>query len=164
METGLSRINGPSKDVEIQPGHVRSGWKWEKRWLHIRYMNIHIRSDGPDPMRKPDKNHIQKVGQNEASHAPHSLWVKVQREGVYVGHRVIFPPSGAIRRDPLSLEKWVEDGSIRDGQVPPDAPPRNWAERRRLEQELKKLPKQRKWWRSWGFWFDSSHGAASGRY
>jgi hypothetical protein len=98
-------------------------------------------------MRESDKNLIREAGRNTDSHGPRSLRVKVQREGVYVSHRVVLPAGGAlgsIRRDPLPLERQIEGGLIQDGQAPPDVPPRNRAERRRLEQELKKQQKRRK--------------------
>jgi len=93
-------------------------------------------------MRESDKNLIREAGQNVDSHAPRSLRVKFQREGVYVSHRVVLPAGGALgdsRRDPLPLERQIEGGG--GGQ---DVPPRNRAERRRLEQELKKQQKRRK--------------------
>ena len=96
-------------------------------------------------MRESDKNLIREAGRNVDSHAPRSLRVKVQREGVYVSHRLVLPaddPLGSTRRDPLPLERQIED--IQDGQAPPDVPPRNRAERRRREQELKKQQKRRK--------------------
>ena len=98
-------------------------------------------------MRESDKNLIRETGRNADSHAPRSLRVKVQREGVYVSHRVILPAGGALgatRQDALPLERQIEGGLILDGQAPPDAPPRNRAERRRREQELKKQQKRRK--------------------
>lgn len=100
-------------------------------------------------MRESDKNLIREAGRNVESHAPRSLRVKVQREGVYVSHRVVLPAGGALgssQRDPLPLERQIEGGLpvIQDGQAPPDVPPRNRAERRRLEQELKKQQKRRK--------------------
>lgn len=116
-------------------------------------MNTHIRSDKSNrlllraPMRESDKNLIREAGRNVDSHAPRSLRVKVQREGVYVSHRLVLPaddPLGSTRRDPLPLERRIEGGLIQDGQAPPDVPPRNRAERRRLEQELKKQQKRRK--------------------
>jgi len=98
-------------------------------------------------MRESDKNLIREAGRDADSHAPRSLRVKVQREGVYVSHRVVLPaggPLGSTRRDPLPLERQIEGGLIQGGQAPPDVPPRNRAERRRLEQELKKQQKRRK--------------------
>jgi len=70
--------------------------------LIYRYMNTHIRSDRSNRlllqalMWESDKNLIWEVGQNAESHAPHSLWVKVQWEGVYVSHRVVLPASGPL--------------------------------------------------------------------
>jgi len=96
-------------------------------------------------MRESDKNLIWEAGQNVDSHAPHSLRVKFQREGVYVSHQVVLPAGGALgdsRRDPLPLERQIEGGG--GGQAPPDIPPRNRAEWRRLEQELKKQQKRQK--------------------
>ena len=95
-------------------------------------------------MRESDKNLIREAGQNVDSHAPRSLRVKFQQEAVYVSHRVVLPAGGALgdsRRDPLPLERRIEGGG---GQAPPDIPPRNRAEWRRLEQELKKQQKRRK--------------------
>jgi len=120
----------------------------------FEYMNTHIRSDRGNrlllraPMRESDKALIREAGQKTGSYSPQaqSLRVKVQREGVYVSHRVVLPAGGAVglARDPLPFERQVERGHIQEGQAPSDAPPRNRAERRRLEQELKKQQKRKK--------------------
>jgi len=97
-------------------------------------------------MRESDKALIREAGQKSPSPQAQSLRVKVQREGVYVSHRVVLPAGGAVgpARDPLPLERQIEGGRIQEGQAPSDVPPRNRAERRRLEQELKKQQKRKK--------------------
>lgn len=116
-------------------------------------MNTHIRSDRNNrlllraQMRESDKNLIREAGRNADSHASRSLRVKVQREGVYVSHRVVLPADGPLDstgRDPLPLSRQIEGSLVQDGQAPPGVPPRNRAERRRLEQELRKQQKRRK--------------------
>ncbi|CAA7263518.1 unnamed protein product [Cyclocybe aegerita] len=145
----------------------------------LEYVNTHIRSDTSNrlllrvPMRECDKRLIRDAGRNKDAHPAQALRVKMNREAVYVSHRmeIVTTPDGRTERriigqlteaDRQRARELGRAAAMRDMQmggeaVPadeeavsagehaaPEAPKMNRAERRRLEQQMKKEMKRRK--------------------
>jgi len=121
------------------------------------------------PMRDVDKELIRDAGRNKDSHAAQALRIKMKREAVYVSHRVELEVSrdgthdrvrvvGPVDREVVDnimserIERLGLDAQQPDIDIPeaveiaPPGPnlPQNRAERRRLEQQMKKAQKKGK--------------------
>ncbi|KAJ3497821.1 hypothetical protein NLJ89_g10298 [Agrocybe chaxingu] len=145
----------------------------------LEYVNTHIRSDTSNrlllrvPMRECDKRLIRDAGRNKDAHPAQALRVKMNREAVYVSHRVeiVTTPDGRTERriigqvteaDRQRARELGRAAAMRDmqmggeaipadeeagaagGHAAPEPPKMNRAERRRLEQQMKREMKRRK--------------------
>jgi len=131
-------------------------------------MNTHIRSDKNDHlllrrrMRDSDKELIRDAGRRDVDyHSVAALRLKVNREHVYTSHALIVVPPGGSTEEArvqfVGVSREIAD-RINDEYIERRAdtahagenveqeqpnPPRNRAERRRMEREMKKAQKKK---------------------
>lgn len=135
-------------------------------------MNVHIRSDTNDrlrlrrSMRQHDKDLVKDAGRKQiVRQSVNAFRIKINREYVYKSHKVelVIPPGGTEEDARVNVVQTVsreegdrineqvvnrmhairfdDDTTGQEGQL--GRPPRNRAERRQLEREMKKAAKKR---------------------